>query len=58
MKFNIIFKNISVNVLTCPTGIQIDIKMLLPGKIGHASFKEWYVSPVVMLNFPLMQEVF
>ena len=35
-----------------PIRILVSIKVLKPGKAGHAPFKESYVCPVIMPNFP------
>ena len=53
MKFDIMFKKISVNVLTCQLGVRVKIKVLKPRENGHISFDGSWVRPIKMPNFSM-----
>ena len=38
MKFDIMFKKVSVNGFNLPVGIGVDVKVLSPWETGHAPF--------------------
>ena len=48
MKLDIMFKKVSVNVLT---GISTNVQMLAPGKTGHAPFNSSSVCSIKMPYF-------
>ena len=51
MKFDIMFKKVSVNVLT--VGIGVGVEVLAPWKTIHAPFNSSCVCPIKMSNFSL-----